>query len=144
MLFHTEVTSPYPSTMTAGSDGDTTRLLIADASTALRIGLRMIFGLDSTIEIAAEASSADELQQLAFETQPHVVVFDADMQGIDTAIRFIIRALPKCQLIALTMQTSSQFQSHILGIGATACIEKRASPLELLDAVQSARTALGR
>ncbi len=76
-------------------DGDTTRLLIADASTALRIGLRMIFGLDSSIEISAEAASADELQNQAFETQPHVVVFDADMPGIDAGHSIYHSRTPK-------------------------------------------------
>jgi DNA-binding NarL/FixJ family response regulator len=144
MLFKTDVTSTGPSTMEAVYEGDITRLLIADASTALRMGLRMIFGLDNTLEVSAEAGSADELEHLAIQSQPHVIVFDADMAGVERAVRFILRGLPTCRLIGLTMQTSSHFHNYVLGMGAVACIEKRASPMELLEAVQAARSSLGR
>jgi DNA-binding NarL/FixJ family response regulator len=107
------------------------------------MGMRMIFGLDEQIDITAEAGSADELERLTLETQPHIVVFDADMDGVERAVRAVVRGLPDCKLVALTMQTSSRFHAQVLGLGATACIEKRASPMELLDAVQGARQSLG-
>ncbi len=134
-------TSPAPQTQ-SDAKGAVTRLLIADSSAALRMGMRMIFGLDEQIYITAEAGSADELERLALETQPQIVVFDADMDGVERAVRAVVRALPGCKPVALTMQTSSHFHAHVLSLGATACIEKRASPLELLDAVQDARRSL--
>jgi DNA-binding NarL/FixJ family response regulator len=141
MLFKPDVTAAGLTGMTTADA--ITRLLIADASSALRLGLRMIFGLDETLTVSAEAATSDELEQMALQTQPHVIVFDADMPGVDRAIRFILRGLPKCQLVGLTMQTSAQFHGYVMEMGAFACIEKRASPMELLEAVQSARNALG-
>lgn len=122
--------------------GESTRLLIADASAALRMGMRMIFSLDPAIEVVAEASTADEFEYLAYQTQPHIVVFDADMQGIERSLSYVVRTLPGAKLVALTMQTSPQFHAFVLAMGAIACIEKRASPMELLEAVQDARAAL--
>jgi DNA-binding NarL/FixJ family response regulator len=123
--------------------GETTRLVIEDASAALRMGMRMIFGLDETIEISAETGSAEDLEIQVLQTQPHIIVFDADMPGIERSLRSILHTLPASKLIALTMQTSPQFHAYVIGLGARACIEKRASPMELLEAVQDARAALG-
>jgi DNA-binding NarL/FixJ family response regulator len=120
----------------------TTRLLIADDSEALRIGLRMIFGLDRTLDITAETGSADEMETLALHTRPHVIVFDADMSGADRSVSEILRHLPECRIIALTMQTNAGFHQFLRELGVTAVIETRASPLELLDAVQAARKTI--
>jgi two-component system, NarL family, invasion response regulator UvrY len=134
-------TSPASDTKSDASEA-ATRLLIADSSAALRMGMRMIFGLDEQIDITAEAGSADELERLTLQTHPHIAVFDADMDGVERAVRAVVRGLPECKLVALTMQTSSQFHAYVLSLGATACIEKRASPMELLNAVQDARQSL--
>jgi DNA-binding NarL/FixJ family response regulator len=141
MFYRTDVTQQLP--IEAGIAGESTRLLIADGSAALRMGLRMIFGLDSTIEITAETGTSEDMELLALQTRPHVIVFDADMPGIERSLSFVLRALPGCRMIAMTMQTSPHFHAYVLALGATACIEKRASPMELLEAVQDARGSLG-
>jgi DNA-binding NarL/FixJ family response regulator len=119
-----------------------TRLLIADDSPALRIGLRMIFTLDPTIEIVAETDNASDMYSIAFEKEPHVIVFDADMPDSEQSMREVLRVLPTCKMIALTMQMGSKVHANLVNQGAAACIELRASPLELLSAVQGARKIL--
>ena len=141
MFYRTDVTHQAP--IEAGIAGEPTRLMIADGSAALRMGLRMIFGLDPTIEITAETGTSEDMELLALQTQPHVIVFDADMTGIERTMSFIMHSLPNCKLVALTMQTSPHFHTYVLALGAIACIEKRASPMELLEAVQDARSSLG-
>ena len=112
------------------------QLLIADASEALRLGLRMIFSLDpQQINVVAEASSVIDLLQLAHTHRPDVIIADGDMAGFDLALSQIGERCRDCAVIVLTMQTHPEFKRTMLQLGAICCLEKRASPQELLNAI---------
>lgn len=129
---------PAPQVLTGGMMG-VTRLLIADASDALRLGLRMIFSLDPTVSIVADLDCAEALRDYVCALRPDVVVYDADMPGADTVIAATRLDAPNAIWLALTMQTSDRFRALVIAQGASTCIEKRASPLELLDAFEQYR-----
>jgi DNA-binding NarL/FixJ family response regulator len=129
---------PLPTVVTGGMMG-VTRLLIADASDALRLGLRMIFSLDPSVSIVADLDCADALRDYVCALRPDVVVYDADMAGADRVIDATRLDAPDTVWLALTMQTSDRFRALVIEQGASACIEKRASPLELLDAFEQHR-----
>jgi len=116
------------------------QLLIADASEALRLGLRMIFSIDpQQINVVAEASSVIDLLQLTHTHRPDVIIVDGDMAGFDTALSQMSEQCRDCALIVLTMQTNPEFKRIMLQSGATCCLEKRASPDELLKVIHRVR-----
>jgi DNA-binding NarL/FixJ family response regulator len=113
------------------------RLLIADASEALRIGLRMIFSLDpQRISIVAEESNAQCVLQSAQLHRANVVIIDGDFEDADTIIPRLSKSCKLSALIVLTMKTDPQIKQYMHDLGASLCIEKRASPQELLNCMR--------
>jgi DNA-binding NarL/FixJ family response regulator len=114
--------------------------MLVEASEALRIGLSMIFSLDRSLEIVAEADSAQHVLQLVAEHAPDVVVLDVDMQDGDDTVAQLAQAHPNVRIVVLTIRPSHVDHQRLIKLGAFACIEKRASPQDLLNAVQAAST----
>lgn len=118
------------------------RLMLVEASEALRIGLSMIFSLDQSLEIVAETNSADDVLQLVEQHTPEIVVLDVDMNHGDATLEQLAQAAPAVRIIVLTIRPSHVDHERLLQMGAFACIEKRASPQDLLNAVQAASVAV--
>ena len=114
------------------------RLLIADASDALRIGLRMIFSLDPQhIIIVAEESCANAVLNSARLYRPDMIIIDGDLEGAQPIIQRIAKLPGLLALIVLTMNTDPLIKQRMGDDGASICIEKRASPQELLNYVRA-------
>ena len=112
------------------------RLLIADASEALRIGLRMIFSLDPQhISIVAEESNAHCVLSSAQLYLPDVVIIDGDFEDADIIIARLAKVCKLSALIVLTMKTDPHVKQYMRELGASLCIEKRTSPQELLNCI---------
>ena len=114
------------------------RLMIVEASEALRIGLRMIFSLDHHLKIVAETQSATSALLLAGEHTPDVIVLDVDMPDGDWTLQKLVASHPYCRIVVLTIRPGREDYRHVMNLGAFACIEKRSSPQELLNAVERA------
>jgi DNA-binding NarL/FixJ family response regulator len=114
------------------------RLMIAENREALRIGLRMIFSLDANLDVVAEPWTADEALEYARTHAPHIIVLDVDMPNGESLLGELVSQDPHCHVIALTIRPDTAYHQHLRDIGAFACIEKRASPKDLLKAVADA------
>lgn len=114
------------------------RLMIVEASEALSIGLRMIFSLDRHLKIVAETQSATSALLLAGEHMPDVIVLDVDMPDGDWTLQKLVASHPYCRIVVLTIRPGREEHRHLMYLGAFACIEKRSSPQELLNAVSRA------
>ena len=113
------------------------RLLIADASEALRIGLRMIFSLDPQhITVVAEESCAERALSAAYNHHPDIIIIDGDLAGVEDVMTTLAARCQRAGLIVLTMKTNPLHIQHFYNLGASACIEKRTSPQELLNYVR--------
>jgi DNA-binding NarL/FixJ family response regulator len=114
------------------------RLMIVEASEALSIGLKMIFSLDRHLKIVAETQSATSALLLAGEHIPDVIVLDVDMPDGDWTLQKLVASHPYCRIVVLTIRPGREEHRHLMYLGAFACIEKRSSPQELLNAVSRA------
>ena len=114
------------------------RLMIVEASEALYIGLRMIFSLDRQLDIVAETKSAASALLLAGEHIPDVIVLDVDMPDGDWTLQKLVASHPYCRIVVLTIRPGREDQRNLMHLGAFACVEKRSSPQELLNAVAQA------
>src|SRR5437667_5450804 len=72
------------------------KVLIADDHMMFRQGLRMLFEMEPDIRVVGEARDGLEVQQLAMELQPDIILMDINMPGADgvEATRQILKERP--------------------------------------------------
>ena len=76
---------------------DTVRVLIADDHPLFREGMRGRLDRVADIAVVGEAASGDEAVELARELEPHVILMDIKMPGLNgiEATREILQASPR-------------------------------------------------
>lgn len=120
------------------------RLLIADDHAVVREGLRLVLGLDESIEVLdEEACTGEEAVELARRAHPDVILMDLLMPRMDgtTATRIIHSELPDVAVVALTSTMDSARDSSVLAAiraGAVGYLYKTSEVDELRRAVHAA------
>ena len=84
---------------------DTVRVLIADDHPLFREGMRGRLDRVADIAVVGEAASGDEAVELAHKLEPHIILMDIKMPGLNgiEATREILRANPQIGILVLTM-----------------------------------------
>jgi DNA-binding NarL/FixJ family response regulator len=84
---------------------DTIRVLIADDHPLFREGMRGRLDRVADIAVVGEAASGDEAVELAHKLEPHIILMDIKMPGLNgiEATREILRASPQIGVLVLTM-----------------------------------------
>jgi len=84
---------------------DTVRVLIADDHPLFREGMRGRLDRVADFSVVGEAASGEEAVELANKLEPHVVLMDIKMPGLNgiEATREILRASPQVGVLMLTM-----------------------------------------
>ena len=84
---------------------NTVRVLIADDHPLFREGMRGRLDRVADITVVGEASSGEEAVELARKLEPHVVLMDIKMPGLNgiEATREILRKSPRVGVLMLTM-----------------------------------------
>ena len=84
---------------------DTVRVLIADDHPLFREGMRGRLDRVADIAVVGEAASGDEAVELAHKLEPHIILMDIKMPGLNgiEATREILRASPQIGVLVLTM-----------------------------------------
>jgi two-component system, NarL family, response regulator NreC len=114
-------------------------ILIADDHKIMRDGLRSLAENETDMEVIAEADNGRSAVKLAIELSPAVVLMDIsmpDMNGIE-ATRQILAALPKCKVVALSMNTDKRIVMEMLKAGASAYLLKNCAYEELTVAIRT-------
>ena len=120
-----------------------TRIVIADDHAVVRKGLRLILADTDGLQVAGEASSADELLTLLRTRPVDAVILDVglgDRDGIEV-LKQIRASFPRLPVLMISMHSEDVFAMRALRAGASGYIEKSAAPESLLDAVR--RVAAG-
>lgn len=113
------------------------RVLIADAYTILRHGLRLILEEDPLITVVGEAARASELMAQIDSKMPHVVVMDLGLSnnnGIET-IRHIRTTSPHTQVVVLTTCAQGEVMLAACRAGAKGYLSKNVSGVEVIQAI---------
>lgn len=114
-------------------------ILIADDHAILRTGLRLLFSLQSDMEVVAEARNGREAVAAAQRHAPGVVLIDIAMpeqNGIDST-RQICQELPATKVIGLSMHRDSVYVREMLRAGARGYLLKDSGDEDLLTAIRA-------
>lgn len=118
--------------------GEKIRVLIIDDIAETRENLRKLLSFDSDIEVVAVAGSGPEGIELVKQYQPHVVVMDINMPGMDgiTATELIIQAIPATQVVMLSVQGETDYLRRAMLAGARDFLTKPPSGDELMSTLR--------
>jgi DNA-binding NarL/FixJ family response regulator len=120
-------------------DGRLVRILLADDHEIVRRGLRAILAGHPEWEICGEAVNGRQAIEHAKEFKPDLVVMDIGMPELNGlgATRLILKALPKTQVLILTIHESERLVQEVLEAGARGFVLKSDAGTELIAAVEA-------
>ena len=124
---------------TAVTPARTLRILVADDHDILRRGLKQLLTSHPGWEVCGEARTGREAVSLSEQQKPDIVVIDIsmpDLNGLEAARR-IRKALPKTQIIILTLHFSDQLVKDIVEAGARGYVMKNDADRDLVIAVEA-------
>jgi two-component system, NarL family, response regulator DegU len=126
-----------------GNDSGTARpirVLLADDHSLFRKGLRHMLDIEEDVEVVGEARDGEEVQRLARELQPDVVLLDINMPVVDgiAAARELRQVAPELGILMLTMFAEDEFLSRALEAGANGYLLKDIPFDQVVSAVRAA------
>ena len=113
------------------------RVLLGDDHRLLRHGLRKILEEKRELEVVGEAGDGREAVKLAVSLTPDVAILDIGMpllNGIE-ATRQIVRRVPTCKVLILSMHADEPYIARALQAGARGYLLKDSAGTDLLRAV---------
>jgi DNA-binding NarL/FixJ family response regulator len=118
------------------------RVLIADDHTIVRHGLMSILRGTEDITVVAEAADGYEAVETALSTRPDVVVLDISMPRLNglEAARRIVRKLPGCRILVLTMHDDEEYVLRMVRAGVCGYLVKDGAASELITAIRTVRS----
>jgi len=114
--------------------------MLVDDHAVVRSGLSAFLLAYDDLELVAEAGSGEEALRLCERVQPHVVLMDLVMSGMDGAqtTQAIRARCPDIQVIALTSFKERELVEGALQAGAIGYLLKNVSADELANAIRAA------
>jgi DNA-binding NarL/FixJ family response regulator len=118
---------------------DTFRVLIADDHPLFREGMRGRLDRVGDITVVGEAASGQEAVDLARKLEPHVVLMDIKMPGLNgiEATREILRANPRVGVLMLTMFEDDDSVFAAMRAGAKGYLLKDSGGEEVVHAIRA-------
>jgi DNA-binding NarL/FixJ family response regulator len=117
------------------------RILLADDHEVVRAGLRALLEEQQGWEVVAEAVDGREAVEKATKLKPDAVVIDIAMPSLNglEAVRQIIKAVPHCRVLVLTMYDSDPLIQQVLQAGARGYLLKSDAGRDLVSAIDALR-----
>lgn len=114
------------------------RVLLADDQALIRAGFRMILRTEPDIEVVGEAADGENAVVLARELEPHVVLMDIRMPGLDgiEATRRVVIDETSPRVLVLTTFDLDEYVYGALRAGASGFLLKDAPEQQLVSAVR--------
>lgn len=114
------------------------RILIVDDVAETRENLRKLLSFAPDIEIVGAAASGQEGVDLAKQTQPHIILMDINMPGMDgiTATEIVMQEVPMTQVVVLSVQGESDYLRRAMLAGARDFLTKPPSGDELMGTIR--------
>jgi two-component system response regulator NreC len=116
-----------------------TRVLLVDDHAMVRRGLALILKTDPSMQLIGEAQSGDEALTLVTSLDPHVIVMDISMSGMNgiECTRLLAESSPKTKVIILSMHRDPVYVRESLRVGAKGYLLKEDTDDNLLSAIRN-------
>ncbi|MGN6199726.1 response regulator [Humibacter sp.] len=116
------------------------RVVIVDDQPLFAAGMAMLIDAQADMECVGTATSGDDALTLVQQVQPHVVLMDLRMPGLNgfEATELIVAAEEPPKVIVLTTIKRDEAVYLALRAGATALLTKDALPAEVLGTIRQA------
>jgi DNA-binding NarL/FixJ family response regulator len=117
----------------------TLQILIADDHELVRKGLRAVLENQPGWKVTGEAVNGRQAVELAKQLGPDVIVLDVTMPELNglEATRQIRKAIPKAEVLILTIHESEKLVSEVLAAGAHGYVLKADTARLLVAAVEA-------
>lgn len=114
------------------------RVLIVDDIPETRENLRKLLYFETDIEVVAAAIDGEDGIRLAKEYQPHIVLMDINMPGLDgiAATEAITQEVPFSQVIMMSVQGESDYLRRSMLAGARQFLIKPFTGDELISTIR--------
>lgn len=114
------------------------RIIIADDHAIVRHGLKQILALAPDINVAGEAGSGSELQEVIARTPCDMLLLDMNMPGLCGVemINWLHDGYPALPVLVLSMHVEGQIASRALKAGASGYLTKDSEPEILIGAIR--------
>lgn len=112
--------------------------MIVDDHALVRMGIRRLLEDLPDMEVVAEADSGETALSLVKSHQPHVILLDMKMPGIDgwEVTRRLTKSHPQVKVIAVTAMCAEPFPSRVLQLGAMGYLTKESGAEEMASAIR--------
>jgi two-component system response regulator NreC len=126
--------------VTAETQIDEIRIVLADDHAVVRSALRMLLDAEPGLEVVAEAGDVEDAIRYLRGHRPEVLILDLNMPGRASleALPDIMEASPETHIVVLTMQSEPAFAREAMQAGVLGYILKEAADAELVKAVRLA------
>jgi two-component system response regulator DesR len=114
------------------------RVLLADDEELIRVALAALLGLETDLEVVAQASDGRAAVDAALAHRPDVAVVDLQMSKLDglRVAEELARALPTCAVVILTGHGRPQHLHQALTAGAKGFLPKGSPGGTLADVIR--------
>jgi pilus assembly protein CpaE len=114
------------------------RILIVDDVAETRENLRKLLSFAPDIEVIGAAASGEEGIDMAKQFQPHIVLMDINMPGMDgiAATEAVLQEAPMTQVVVLSVQGESDYLRRAMLAGARDFLTKPPSGDELMGTIR--------
>ena len=118
---------------------DSLRILIADDHPLFRKGMRTLLAATADTEVVGEATTGQEVIELAATLQPDVILMDLQMPGINgiEATRQIVHMSPHIRVLVVTLFEDDASVFTALRAGARGYVLKDAKEDEMVRAIRA-------
>ncbi|HKR19647.1 MAG TPA: response regulator transcription factor [Stellaceae bacterium] len=115
------------------------RILLCDDHLLIRASLKSLIGEFPTIQVVGEAGDGREALEHAGKLQPHVVLMDIAMPGLNglEATRRLVKDYPQVRVVMLSMHADESHVLQALRAGASGYVLKGSAPRELEMAIEA-------
>jgi DNA-binding NarL/FixJ family response regulator len=118
---------------------DSLRILIADDHPLFRKGLRTLLMATADTEVIGEATTGQEVIELAATLQPDVILMDLQMPGVNgiEATRQIVQTSPHIRILVITLFEDDASVFSALRAGARGYVLKDTKEEEMVRAIRA-------
>lgn len=125
-----------------GKVGSRIKILIADDMIETRSNIRRMLSSQDGLEIVGEAGTGEETLEQVKKLQPHLVLMDINMPGLDglKATEQLAKEKPEVAVVIMSIQAENEYFRRAMKAGAKDFLTKPFSTSELVDTLHSVFT----